>query len=70
MLAATATMTMMTTVTTAVALAVLTKTMAATAVVWVVAHPCCFVRLAHRGAPKIGLQQQSEDCWKGLFKMN
>jgi hypothetical protein len=47
-----------------------TKKMAATTVVRVVAQPHCFVRLACRGAPKKGLQWQSGDCWKGLFKPN
>jgi hypothetical protein len=40
----------------ALAVAVL-KTPVATAVLWVVVHPCFFVRLACRGAPKIGQQR-------------
>jgi hypothetical protein len=52
------------------AVAVAAKTMAATEVMWVVTHPCCFVRLARKGAPKIGLQRQSGVCQKGVFKTN
>jgi hypothetical protein len=47
MLAETETMTM----TTMMAAAGAMKTTAVTAVVWVVACPCFFVKLAHRGAP-------------------
>jgi hypothetical protein len=47
--------------TSAEAVPMATKTMAATAGVWVVAHPCCLVRLARRGAQKIVLQRQSGD---------
>jgi hypothetical protein len=58
------------TTTMTIAMAVATKTKAVTVVMWVVAHPYRFVRLACRGAPKNGLQQQSGDRHKGLFMTN
>jgi hypothetical protein len=59
---------MTTTMTTAAVMAGAMKTTAATAVVWVVACPCCFVRLASRGAPKIWLTTTKWGLLKRSFQ--
>jgi hypothetical protein len=47
-----ATMTTRMTAAVVAAVAVATQATAVPAVVWVVARPCCYVRLAHRDVPK------------------